>query len=134
MKKKTEPENNVKIDYWREFIMTFSNRSSLFSSKKIERFVAFCVMLIISVYYLLTNIGTIKALEFVEIISVWLAYGGYNSAMGLKDKRLNADIESQKEENENPQPVQTIVQPVQTTTTTTTTVPPVNPDVPPGGA
>ena len=135
--KMSEPDK-VKIDYWREFVMTFSNSKSLFSSKKIEKFVAFYVMLIISVYYMISNIGSIKALEFVEIISVWLAYGGYNSAMNFKDKKLDADVAAAQREDDDTDPdpvVHPVVQPVQTTTTTTTTVPPVTkPDVPDGGA
>ena len=35
------------------------------------------------------NINEIKALELVEIILMWLAYGGYNTFQGYRDKKLN---------------------------------------------
>lgn len=77
-----------KIDYWYEFIMTFSNRKSLFSSKKIERFIVFWVFLSLTVAYLIKNMHTLEAWDFVEISSLWLMYGGYNSLMTLRDKKL----------------------------------------------
>jgi len=76
-----------KIDYKKELIMTFSNQKSLFSSKKIERFVVFFTFLILSVVFISLNIHEMESMEFIEVIGLWLAYGGYNSFMNLKDRK-----------------------------------------------
>ena len=60
-------KSRPKIDYWHEFIMTFSNRKSLFSSKKIERFIVFWVFLSLTVAYLIKNMHELEAWDFVEI-------------------------------------------------------------------
>lgn len=80
-----------KIDYWQEFIMTFSTRKSLFSSKKIERFIVFWVFLILTVIYVSMNFGRLEAWDMVEITALWLCYGGYNSLMTLRDRKLNGN-------------------------------------------
>lgn len=77
-----------KIDYWYEFIMTFSSKKSLFSSKKIERFIVFWVFLSLTVTYLIKNMHKLEAWDFVEITALWLMYGGYNSLMTLRGKKL----------------------------------------------
>ena len=82
-------EKREKIDYLYELIMTFSNRKSLFSSKKIERFIVFWVFLITTVVFISINIKTMEAWDFVEVLALWLAYGGYNSLMSLRDKRID---------------------------------------------
>lgn len=87
--KPTPPRNTHPVNYRREFVLLFSNKKSLFSSKKIERTIVFFVFLAITLVYLWFNIRTLKALEFVEVIGLWLAYGGYNSLMGYRDKKLN---------------------------------------------
>ncbi len=84
MKKKS-----LDIDYWNEFIMTFSNSKSLFSSKKIERFIVFWTFLILSIVYISINIYTMEAWDFCEIAALFLIYGGYNSLMSLRDKRVD---------------------------------------------
>lgn len=90
-----------KIDYWYEFIMTFSNRRSLFSSKKIERFVVFWTFLIVTMVYMYMNIRTLDAWDFVEISALWLMYGGYNSLMNLRDKKLSKERDSESDESMN---------------------------------
>lgn len=87
-KQVVKPEG--KINYFREILYTFSNRKSLFSSKKIERFIVFNVFLSITVYYIFRNINDIKPLEFVQVIGLWLVYGGYNSIMNYRDKKIDA--------------------------------------------
>ncbi len=77
------------IDYWYEFIMTFTNKKSLFSSKKIERFIVFWTFLVVTMVYMYLNIRTLDSWDFVEISALWLAYGGYNSLMNLRDKKLS---------------------------------------------
>lgn len=83
-----------KIDYGREIIMTFSNQKSLFSSKKIERFIVFFTFLILTVVYVALNIHEMESMEFIEVIGIWLAYGGYNSFMNLRDKKVDTNRQS----------------------------------------
>ncbi len=86
-------EKRPKIDFVYEFIMTFSNKKSLFSSKKIERFIVFWTFLIITTSFIIINIRTLEAWDFVEIVALWLAYGGYNSLMSLKDRKSDKNDE-----------------------------------------
>lgn len=77
--------------YFHHLLLTFTTQSSLFSSKKIERFLIFCAFMTITVIYVAMNINEIKALELVELIGLWLAYGGWNTFQGYRDKKLHAD-------------------------------------------
>lgn len=77
------------INYWREMVMTFSNQKSLFSSKKMERFIVFWTFLALTVYYILKNIQDMDSVEFIEVIGLWLAYGGYNSMLNLRDRKID---------------------------------------------
>ena len=86
----TQDKPEKKIDYGRELVMTFSNKSSLFSSKKIERFFIIYTLFGITISYIIYNIQIIKPLELIEIIAAWLAYAGYNSFQNYKDKKLDA--------------------------------------------
>lgn len=99
------------ISYRREFILLFSNKKSLFSSKKIERTIVFFVFLIITLIYLWFNIKTLRALEFVEVIGLWLAYGGYNSLMGYRDKKLDNNGFNDYDYNSYNQPYQNTTPP-----------------------
>ena len=91
---------NSKIRIGRELILSFSNESSLLSSKKIERFFVFIVCLTLTCIYVSKNWVTIKPLDFVQIIGMWVIYGGYNSAMTLKDKKLTAQTEQMAADHE----------------------------------
>ena len=88
------------IDYIYELIMTFSTRRSLFSSKKIERFIVFWTFLIMTVIYVSINIKTLDAWDFIEISALWLVYGGYNSLMTLKDRKMNNEINKDQPQSE----------------------------------
>jgi len=92
MEKRPVKKKNNNVDYWKEFIYTFSNNKSLFSSKKIERFVVFNTFLILTIIYVIKNIDTMDSMSFIEIIGVWLFYGGYNSMMNLKDRKLTNEV------------------------------------------
>jgi hypothetical protein len=72
-----------------EVILTFSNRKSLLSSKKIERFILFNVFLVLTIFYVWSNINKLEPRDFIEITLVWLGYGGYNSWMNHKDKKID---------------------------------------------
>lgn len=87
-----------KVDYKKELIMTFSNQKSLFSSKKIERFVVFITFLVLTVVFIAINIHEMESMEFIEVIGLWLAYGGYNSFMNLKDKKGTQSVSSDESE------------------------------------
>lgn len=77
-----------------EILLTFSNKKSLFSSKKLERFIVFIVFIVLSIIYIVKKMDVLTSMEFIEIIGLWLAYGGYNTYNLHKDKKL----ESQNEE------------------------------------
>lgn len=101
--KKTKPKLELEpINYWREFVLTFSNKKSLFSSKKIERAIVFNVFLVITVIYVVKNIHELEPMDLVEITGLWLVYGGYNSVMNYRDRKMekessNPDSESNPE-------------------------------------
>ena len=95
MSNKTNKDNN----FLEEVIMTFSNKKSLLSSKKIERFIVFNVFLVITVFYIFKNVDDLDARSFIEIIGVWLFYGGYNSFMNLRDRKLESQEQSQSDQN-----------------------------------
>jgi hypothetical protein len=91
-------QNNKDNNFLEEIIMTFSNTKSKLSSKKIERFIVFNVFLVITVYYIFKNVDDLDARSFIEIIGVWLFYGGYNSFMNLRDKKLESQEQSQSDQ------------------------------------
>jgi hypothetical protein len=99
---KNSPKQPKKIDYFKELVYTFSNKKSLFSSKKIERFIVFNVFLTLSIVYIVKNIDEMDSMSFIEIVGLWLFYGGYNSLMSLRDKKLhhNQDPVSEYMEDE----------------------------------
>lgn len=92
------------LNFFHEFLLTLSDKKSLFSSKKIERFVVFNVFLIITVIYIFKNLQKIEPAELIEVVGIWLAYGGYNTMMNLRDKKM------MYENNDNP--VDETVEPV----------------------
>jgi len=91
-----------KVNYWKEFILTFSNKKSLFSSKKIERAIVFNVFLVITVIYVIKNIHELDPLDLVEITGLWLVYGGYNSVMNYRDRKMEKET-SDPDSESNPE-------------------------------
>ena len=102
MNTKKPDKSNKGVDYFKELIMTFSNRKSLFSSKKIERFIVFNVFIILTIIYVFKNLSTLDSFEFVQIIGIWLAYGGYNSLMNLRDRKFEANLPTPPPEESEP--------------------------------
>jgi hypothetical protein len=96
--KKNEQQPKKESNFTDEVILTFSNKKSLLSSKKIERFIVFNVFLVLTVLYVWKNIDTLEARDFIEITLVWLAYGGYNSFMNLKDRKMENESSTQPPE------------------------------------
>lgn len=89
--KKDNEQQKKENSFTDEVILTFSNKKSLLSSKKIERFIVFNVFLVLTILYVWKNIDDLEPRDFIEITLVWLAYGGYNSFMNLKDRKMEND-------------------------------------------
>lgn len=51
-----------------------------------------------TIVYVSMNIRDMEAWDFVEISALWLCYGGYNSLMSLRDKKVNSEIEINQSE------------------------------------
>lgn len=81
---------NGKINIKREFLLMLSNRPTLFSSKKLERLSVFYAFLIITVVYLFKKIDTIEIDDLLKFTAIWLAYGGFNSILTQKDKKMES--------------------------------------------
>jgi hypothetical protein len=100
---KTEQKPEVKVEpkvsYFKEIVLTLSNKKSLLSSKKIERAIVFITFLTLTIIYLINNIEKLESLELVEITGLWLAYGGYNSAMNYRDRKLEKTTTPEEEVN-----------------------------------
>ena len=97
---KNEPKKSTKqkkVNLSKELLMTFSNQKSLISSKKVERFLVFIVFIGLTIFYVVKNIEEMHATEFIEVIGIWLAYGGYNSFMNFKDKKVEDTTPSEEE-------------------------------------
>jgi hypothetical protein len=97
MKKNTE-QTKKENSFTDEVILTFSNKKSLLSSKKIERFIVFNVFLVLTILYVWKNIDDLESRDFIEITLVWLAYGGYNSFMNMKDRKMEKQDSTPEEE------------------------------------
>lgn len=84
-------EENLYLVY--EWILTFSNKKSLLSSKRIERFVIFVVMLLATIAYLYKAITscTIGATDFMVVIGGWLVMAGFNATQIRKDVKDEGD-------------------------------------------
>lgn len=78
-------EQNLTLIY--EWILTFSNKKSLLSSKRIERFLVFTAMLTLSSAFLIKAIWTctITATDLMIVVSLWLGYAGFNTIQVKKD-------------------------------------------------
>jgi len=53
-----------------------------------------------SIIYLCINMRTMSSMDFVEVAALFLAYGGYNSLMSLKDKKIDNDNQSEATSDE----------------------------------
>ena len=82
---------NEKINIGKEILLTLSNKKSLFSSKKLERFVVFYSFLLINLGFILYNIKTMETIHLIEITALWLAYAGYNTYQNYRDRKMYKD-------------------------------------------
>ena len=88
-RKKVEKSELVRNDnsFWKEIVLTFSTKKSLLSSKKIERFILFITFLTLTIIYIVIKLQVLTTIEFIELIGVWLAYGGYNTHVIKKENQ-----------------------------------------------
>lgn len=72
-----------------ELINTFSNKPSFLSSKRIERFSVFTLMLLATTTWLCMGIFkcNLSATDLVLVVSVWLGYAGFNTVQIKKDNK-----------------------------------------------
>ena len=96
MVKKKSNNSSENINYFKELILTFS------SSKRIERFIVFNVFLVLTVIYVVKNIDDLDSFGFIQIVGLWLAYGGYNSLMNLRDRKFEANLPTPPPEESEP--------------------------------
>lgn len=77
--------------FFEELIATFSNDLSYLSSKRIERFSVFAVMLAASAAWLFRGVSkcNIGASDLMIVVGGWLAYAGFNIVQGRKDVNKN---------------------------------------------
>ena len=82
-----------------EWVKTFSNKSSFLSAKRIERFCIFGTMLSLTIFFTVKNTlaGTLTAVDFTIVISVWLGLAGFNVIQGRKD--VKSESNTGEEEN-----------------------------------
>jgi len=85
-------EQHLSLIY--EWLMTFSNQKSLFSSKRIERFAVFTTMLTISCIFLIHAliVCTLTATDLMIVVAGWLGYAGFGMVQGRKDKESDSEI------------------------------------------
>lgn len=88
---KKKPISVGNINIRKELLLTFSDKKSMLSSKKIERFIIFVFFLTMTAIYMIMNIRTMEAWDFVEITALWLGYGFGSSLVSQRDRRM--DIE-----------------------------------------
>lgn len=77
------------IEIFLEWLKTFSNKPSFLSSKRIERFFTFTIMLAASTYYLFKGVYNweISSTDLMVIVAAWLGFSGFNVIQGRKDNQ-----------------------------------------------
>lgn len=76
-----------------DFLDTFTNKPSRFSSKRAERFFVFASLLLATNVFLWQSIlkCSIDATDLMIVCGGWLAYAGFNIVQGRKDKDNGTD-------------------------------------------
>lgn len=72
-----------------QIILTFSNKPSLFSSKRIERSIVFNLVLILECCFIWYNRAKLTPMEFMLLIGPLLIYAGFNTQKIFKDIKEN---------------------------------------------
>jgi hypothetical protein len=84
-------------EFINELVLTFSAKASLFSSKKIERFVAFALGTgMIMLYYIGRQMcwkcsDSINVNDVMLLSGILFVYGGFNTTQIRKDDKKNND-------------------------------------------
>ena len=75
------------IEIFIEWVKTFSNKPSILSSKRIERFFTFAIMLAATTFYLFKGVYNweISSTDLMLIVAGWLGFAGFNVIQGRKD-------------------------------------------------
>lgn len=70
-----------------ELINTFSNKPSFLSSKRLERFAVFSLMLLATCTWLAMGIFkcNLSGGDLIMVVGVWLGYAGFNTVQIKKD-------------------------------------------------
>ena len=72
----------------KELFLTFSNKKSFLSSKRIERFIAFATTVSLIITFLYYNHTRLTATDFTITLSPLFMYMGFNSVLIKKEKTL----------------------------------------------
>lgn len=77
----------------KDFLDTFTNKPTKFSSKRVERFFVFASLLLATNVFLWQSIlkCNIDATDLMIVCGGWLAYAGFNILQGRKDKGNGED-------------------------------------------
>jgi hypothetical protein len=77
-------------EYIHEWLQTFSNEKSHFSSKRLERFAIFSSMLGATIVFLASHIFKcdFTSTELMIVVAGWLGYAGFNIVQGKKDNQI----------------------------------------------
>lgn len=78
-----------KTNYFIELINTFSNKSSFFSSKRLERFAIIAVALSANIVYLYFHVKTMSAMDFLLLNAALFTYAGFNTKQIQQDEKNN---------------------------------------------
>jgi len=91
-------QENVTLFY--EWLLTFSNRKSFFSSKRIERFSLFTVGLLAAAFFLFKGIYNweITSTDVVMVVGMLFGYAGFTMVQTAKDKPKEPDSNNVEKE------------------------------------
>ena len=91
-------EENLYLVY--EWLLTFSNRKSFFSSKRIERFSLFTVGLLAAGFFLFKGIYNweITSTDVVMVVGMLFGYAGFTMVQTAKDKPKEPDSNNVEKE------------------------------------
>lgn len=77
-----------------ELLLTFSNKKSRISSKRIERCIAFTLLCTLTCFFIYHNRNTLTATDFLIITGPLGIYAGWNTWNLLKDKKIENEKDS----------------------------------------
>jgi hypothetical protein len=73
--------------YGAEWLLTFSNKPSFFSSKKLERALLITVALTLMCFFIYYNRHTLGPWEFLGLITPLFGYAGFNTVQTRIDRK-----------------------------------------------